>query len=41
MAERSMSERNMSEYDLHSLSYHLGPVGRVSGEVSVGSAAIF
>jgi hypothetical protein len=36
-----MSEHDMSEHDLHNLSYHLGPEYCVSGDPSVGSAAIF
>jgi hypothetical protein len=40
-AEHDMSEHDMSEHDLHNLSYHLGPEYCVSGDPSVGSAAIF
>jgi len=40
-AKRDMSEHDMSEHDLHNLSYHLDPEYCVSGDASVGSAAIF
>ena len=40
-AEHDMSKHDMSEHDLHNLSYHLGPEYCVSGDPSVGSAAMF
>jgi hypothetical protein len=41
MSEHDMPEHNMSEHDLHNLSYHLDPKYSVSGDPSVGGAAIF
>jgi hypothetical protein len=35
------AEHDMSEHDLHNLSYHLDPEYSVSGDPSVDSAAIF
>jgi hypothetical protein len=40
MAEHDMSEHDMSEHDFHNLSYHLDPEYYISGNPSVGSAAI-